>query len=66
MYYYFEYLKYWICTNIIHINHNIEFMWFLYKSMKIKFYMKFVQTSTNFSLGGTTRNPTTLPKSQES
>jgi hypothetical protein len=31
----FEYLKYWIYTNIIHINHSMEFIWFLYKPMKI-------------------------------
>jgi hypothetical protein len=25
----------WICTNIIHINHNMEFMQFLYKPIKL-------------------------------
>ncbi len=40
----FEYLKYLILTNIIHINHNMEFMQFLNKPMKIKFRTKFVQT----------------------
>jgi hypothetical protein len=39
-----KYLKYWIRVNIIHINHNTKFMWFLYKPMKIRFRMKFVQT----------------------
>jgi hypothetical protein len=40
----FEYLRYWICTIIIHINHNIEFVQFLFELMKIEFRMKFVQT----------------------
>jgi hypothetical protein len=30
----FEYLKYWISTNIVHINHSMEFVQFLYKPMK--------------------------------
>jgi hypothetical protein len=32
----FEYLIFWICTNIFHINHNMEFIWLLYKPMKTK------------------------------
>jgi hypothetical protein len=27
-----------------HINHNLEFMWFLYEPMKTEFWTKFVQT----------------------
>jgi hypothetical protein len=44
MFHSFEYLRYWIHVNIVHINHSTEFMWFLYEHMKIKFRMKFVQT----------------------
>ncbi len=40
--YSFEYLKCWILTNIVYINHNTKFIWFLYKPMKIKFCMKCV------------------------
>jgi hypothetical protein len=42
MFHLFEYLRYWIHTNIVHINHSIEFMWFLYEPMKIKIHIKFV------------------------
>jgi hypothetical protein len=38
----FKYLQYWIHTNIIHINHSVEIVRFLYKHMKIC--TKFVQT----------------------
>jgi hypothetical protein len=34
-----------IRTNIIHINHSIEFMQFLYKPIKIEFGTKFVWTN---------------------
>ncbi len=34
----FEYLKYSICTNIIHINHNRKIVRFLYKLMKTRFH----------------------------
>jgi hypothetical protein len=30
--------------NIIHINHNMKFMWLLFELMKIEFHMKFVLT----------------------
>jgi len=40
----FEYLKYWIHTNIIHLNHNMVFIRFMYEPMKIKICMEFVQT----------------------
>jgi hypothetical protein len=40
----FEYLKYWIHTKIVHTNHNMEFMWFLYGPMNIGFLIKFVWT----------------------
>jgi len=40
----FEYLRYWIHINVVHINHNMKFMWFLYKPMETKFHIKFVQT----------------------
>jgi hypothetical protein len=33
----FEYLRYRILINIIHMNHNMEFMWFLYKPRKPNF-----------------------------
>jgi hypothetical protein len=36
----FNYLTYWICTNIVHINHNMKFMWFLYELKKIEFCTK--------------------------
>jgi hypothetical protein len=44
MFHLFEYLKYWLHTNIVHINHNMEFMRFLYGFMKTIFQTKFVQT----------------------
>jgi hypothetical protein len=44
MSYLFEYLKYWICTNLIHINNSMKFVRFLYEPMKIEFHMKFLQT----------------------
>ncbi len=43
MFHLFEYLKYWIFTNIVHINHSKKFLWFLYELIKIGFYMKFIQ-----------------------
>jgi predicted transcriptional regulator len=36
-----EYLRYWIFTNIIHINHIMQFMQLLYELMKNKFHTKF-------------------------
>ncbi len=33
----FEYLRYWICTNNVHINYKIEFTWFLCEFIKTKF-----------------------------
>ncbi len=39
----FEYLRYRIHTNIIHINHNMEFIRFLYEPTKIRFHIGFVQ-----------------------
>ncbi len=42
MFHSFEHLKYWIHTNIIHINHKIKLKCFLYELMKIKFHTKFV------------------------
>jgi len=42
--YLFEYLRYWIHTNIIHIDYNMEFVQFLYQPMKIGFCTKFVRT----------------------
>jgi len=44
MFHLFEYLKYWIHTNIIHFNHNMVFIRFMYEPMKIKICMEFVQT----------------------
>jgi len=43
MFHLFEYLRYWACTNIVHINHNTKFMWFLYELIKVGFCMKFIQ-----------------------
>jgi hypothetical protein len=39
-----EYLKYLIQTNIVHFNHNMIFIQFMYEPMKIKICMEFVQT----------------------
>ncbi len=39
----FEYLKYWIHTNIIHINYNIKLMWFLHEPMKTLFHIKLLE-----------------------
>jgi hypothetical protein len=44
MFHLFEYLKYWICTNIVHINYNIEFMQIFNGFMKTIFQQKIVQT----------------------
>jgi hypothetical protein len=46
----FKYLRYWIHVNIIHINHSTKNLWFLYKPIKIKFHMKFVQTYETWSV----------------
>ncbi len=43
----FEYLRYWIHTNIFHINHNTKFVRFSYKPMKIKIYMKLYEPIKN-------------------
>jgi hypothetical protein len=40
----FEYLKYWIHTNIIYFNHNTKFMKFMYELMKFEIPTKFVWT----------------------
>jgi hypothetical protein len=37
-----KYLKY--VQIIVDINHNMEFMWFLYKPIKLGFPTKFIQT----------------------
>jgi hypothetical protein len=37
-----KYLKY--VQIIVDINHNMESVWFLYKTMKIECHMEFVQT----------------------
>jgi len=42
MFHPFEYLKYWICTYIIHIIYNMEFKQFLYKPTKIEFCIEYV------------------------
>jgi hypothetical protein len=44
MYHPFDNLRYKLCTNIVHINHNMGFMQFLYEPMKIEFHTKFVLT----------------------
>ncbi len=40
----FEYLRYSIHINIIHINHSMKFVQFLYEFMKAKFRTKFIIT----------------------
>jgi hypothetical protein len=39
-FHFFEYLRYWININVVH---NMGFMQFLYKPMKTKFHIEFVQ-----------------------
>jgi hypothetical protein len=40
----FDYLRYWIQTNIIHLNNNMKFVQFLYELMKFEICTKFVWT----------------------
>jgi hypothetical protein len=59
MFHLFEYLRYWICTNIIHINHNMKLCYFcinlwkpdftqnLYKPMRPS---KFVMNATIWNI----------------
>ncbi len=50
MFHPFEYLKYWIHTNIIHINYNMKLLLFLHKPMKTLFHMKLEWTMNMSSL----------------
>ncbi len=51
MFHSFDYLKYWIHTNIVHINHNMKFMGFCYKPMKLDKFMTMWYLLFNLELG---------------